>query len=163
MSNGIVASINQTIDYDTAEIVVRSLWDDTGGHRLSGILLEGRYRIEDVRDRTASKALAESNLARARDLLSRGSGTRQELDDAERELRLLAEKYPASDAQVELALLLLQQGKCGVDASRDAPSPQGRRRRCIPGRLRHTVPGRIPGHRLAQLLVHLVDQQLRAH
>ena len=36
----------------TAEIVVRSVWDDDGGHNLAGILLEGRYRIEDVRNRT---------------------------------------------------------------------------------------------------------------
>jgi len=37
---------------DSAEIVVRSLWDDNGGHMGSGILLEGRYHIEDVRNRT---------------------------------------------------------------------------------------------------------------
>lgn len=27
---------------DTAEAIVRSLWDEEGGHMLSGILLEGR-------------------------------------------------------------------------------------------------------------------------
>ncbi len=37
---------------DSAEIVVRSLWDDNGGHMGSGILMEGRYYIEDVRNRT---------------------------------------------------------------------------------------------------------------
>ncbi|MCS5539732.1 MAG: mechanosensitive ion channel family protein [Roseibacillus sp.] len=37
---------------DSAEIVVRSLWDDNGGHMGSGILMEGRYHIEDVRNRT---------------------------------------------------------------------------------------------------------------
>ena len=37
---------------DTADVVVRSLWDVTRGHLLSGVLIEGRYRIEDVRKRT---------------------------------------------------------------------------------------------------------------
>lgn len=37
---------------DSTNVVVRSLWDDNGGHMQSGILLEGRYRIDDVRDRT---------------------------------------------------------------------------------------------------------------
>ncbi len=36
----------------TEQIVVRSLWDDTRGHLLAGILVEGRYRIKDVRNRT---------------------------------------------------------------------------------------------------------------
>ncbi len=50
---------------DTAEIVVRSLWDDTGGHMGSGILLEGRYRIEDVRNRTKIRSEVLKNIARA--------------------------------------------------------------------------------------------------
>jgi hypothetical protein len=33
-------------------MVVRSLWDDARGHLLAGVLVEGRYRIADVRDRT---------------------------------------------------------------------------------------------------------------
>ena len=37
---------------DTADIVVRSLWDDERGHDLHGILVEGRYRIADIRSRT---------------------------------------------------------------------------------------------------------------
>ncbi|MEE9126125.1 MAG: mechanosensitive ion channel family protein [Planctomycetota bacterium] len=37
---------------DTAEVITRSLWDVTRGHLLSGVLMEGRYRISDVRDRT---------------------------------------------------------------------------------------------------------------
>ena len=41
---------------DTAEVVTRSLWDDTRGHLLSGILLEGRYRIENIRKRTAIRS-----------------------------------------------------------------------------------------------------------
>lgn len=40
----------------SAQVVVRSLWDDTGGHQLSGVLLEGRYRIDDVRKRTAIRS-----------------------------------------------------------------------------------------------------------
>ncbi len=36
----------------TAQIVVRSLWDDDRGHIAAGVLLEGRYRIADVRERT---------------------------------------------------------------------------------------------------------------
>ena len=37
---------------DTADVVVRSVWDTTRGHLLAGVLMEGRYRIEDVRNRT---------------------------------------------------------------------------------------------------------------
>ena len=37
---------------DTGEVLVRSLWDDNRGHLLAGVLVEGRYRIADVRDRT---------------------------------------------------------------------------------------------------------------
>ncbi|PID72655.1 MAG: hypothetical protein CSB34_00950 [Desulfobulbus propionicus] len=36
----------------TAQVVVRSLWDDRGGHQLAGVLLEARYYIDDVRKRT---------------------------------------------------------------------------------------------------------------
>lgn len=35
---------------------MRSLWDDTGGHALSGVLLEGRYRVRDVRGRTVIRS-----------------------------------------------------------------------------------------------------------
>jgi small-conductance mechanosensitive channel len=41
---------------DSIQIVVRSLWDDDRGHLLAGVLLEGRYRIEDVRKRTAIRS-----------------------------------------------------------------------------------------------------------
>lgn len=50
---------------DTAEIVVRSLWDDTGGHMGAGILLEGRYRIEDVRNRTKIRSEVLKNISKA--------------------------------------------------------------------------------------------------
>ena len=37
---------------ETANVVIRSLWDDDQGHLLSGVLVEARYKIEDVRKRT---------------------------------------------------------------------------------------------------------------
>jgi len=37
---------------DSSDMVVRSLWDDDGGHNLRGVLVEGRYKIADVRVRT---------------------------------------------------------------------------------------------------------------
>lgn len=40
----------------TAQIVVRSLWDDSQGHLMAGVLMEGRYRIENVRNRTAIRS-----------------------------------------------------------------------------------------------------------
>lgn len=40
----------------SATIVVRSLWDDTQGHLMAGVLVEGRYRIEDVRKRTVVRS-----------------------------------------------------------------------------------------------------------
>ena len=40
----------------SAQVVVRSLWDDSGGHQLAGVLLEGRYRIDNVRKRTAIRS-----------------------------------------------------------------------------------------------------------
>jgi len=55
---------------DSAEIVVRSLWDDNGGHMGSGILMEGRYHIEDVRNRT--KIRSEVLKSIKRDLAAAG-------------------------------------------------------------------------------------------
>ncbi len=46
----------------SAQVVVRSLWDDRGGHQLSGVLLEGRYRIENVRKRTGIRSTVLSNV-----------------------------------------------------------------------------------------------------
>ena len=37
---------------DSAEIVVRSLWDEESGVLGSGVLCEGRYKIENVKERT---------------------------------------------------------------------------------------------------------------
>lgn len=41
---------------DSAQVVIRSLWDDRGGHQLAGVLLEARYRIVDVRRRTTIRS-----------------------------------------------------------------------------------------------------------
>ena len=37
---------------NSAQIVIRSLWDDNQGHLLAGVLVEARYRIENCRKRT---------------------------------------------------------------------------------------------------------------
>ena len=50
---------------DTAEVIVRSLWHDDGGHMLSGILMEGRYRIANVRDRTKIRSVVLTNITKA--------------------------------------------------------------------------------------------------
>jgi len=36
----------------TAEVVVRSIWDQSRGILLSGALLEARYRVKEIRERT---------------------------------------------------------------------------------------------------------------
>lgn len=46
----------------TGQLVTRSLWDDVRGHLLSGILLEVRYRILDVRQRTAIRSIVLEKL-----------------------------------------------------------------------------------------------------
>ncbi len=46
----------QRVETGSPEIVIRSLWDDSRGHLLSGVLVEGRYRIKDVRKRTAIRS-----------------------------------------------------------------------------------------------------------
>ncbi len=50
---------------ETAEVIVRSLWDEGGGHMLSGILLEGRYRISDVRQRSKIRSVVLKNIVTA--------------------------------------------------------------------------------------------------
>ncbi len=51
----VINSIPEIIP-DTAQLVTRSLWDDNRGHLLSGILLEVRYRLIDVRNRTTIRS-----------------------------------------------------------------------------------------------------------
>lgn len=50
---------------ESATIVVRSLWDDTQGHLMAGVLVEGRYRIEDVRKRTVVRSEVLERLLKA--------------------------------------------------------------------------------------------------
>lgn len=49
----------------SAQVVVRSLWDDRGGHQLAGVLLEGRYRIDNVRKRTAIRSTVLSKVLKS--------------------------------------------------------------------------------------------------
>ena len=52
----------ETVLENSAEIVVRSLWHDDGGHMNSGILVEGRYRIADIRERTRIRSQVLKNI-----------------------------------------------------------------------------------------------------
>lgn len=42
----------------TVEVVLISMWDDTRGNLLPGLLFEGRYKVEDVRERTRIRSRA---------------------------------------------------------------------------------------------------------
>jgi small-conductance mechanosensitive channel len=50
-----IESCNKVIP-GSAQVVVRSLWDDKGGHQPAGVLLEGRYKIKNVRRRTSIRS-----------------------------------------------------------------------------------------------------------
>ena len=39
------------------KVIVRSIWDDARGLATAGVLLEGRYFLEDVRDRTKVRSI----------------------------------------------------------------------------------------------------------
>lgn len=60
----VVASFPEIVP-DTAQLVTRSLWDDARGHSLAGILLEVRYRIPDVRQRTTIRSIVLEKLLKA--------------------------------------------------------------------------------------------------
>ena len=47
---------------DTGQVLVRSLWDDGRGHLLAGVLLEGRYRLKDVRARSRIRSVVLTHL-----------------------------------------------------------------------------------------------------
>ncbi|NWK57447.1 mechanosensitive ion channel [Verrucomicrobiaceae bacterium N1E253] len=47
---------------ESSEVVVRSLWHDDGGHMHSGILVEGRYRIPNIRERTRIRSAVLKNI-----------------------------------------------------------------------------------------------------
>jgi len=51
-----IHSVDEVLE-DTADVVIRSLWDDDGGHNLSGVLVEGRYLLDDVRQRTQVRSM----------------------------------------------------------------------------------------------------------
>jgi small-conductance mechanosensitive channel len=53
---------SEGVNPDSAEVVIRSMWDDKGGHVLGGILLEGRYRIDEVSRRTRIRSGVLNNL-----------------------------------------------------------------------------------------------------
>ena len=57
----VVNSVPEIIP-NTAQLVTRSLWDDNRGHLLSGVLLEVRYRIPDVRARTGIRSIVLEKL-----------------------------------------------------------------------------------------------------
>ena len=59
-----IQSVKDVID-DTAQIVVRSLWDDSRGHLMAGVLIEARYRIEDVRNRTVIRSKVLEKILKA--------------------------------------------------------------------------------------------------
>ena len=68
---------------DTTQVLVRSLWDITRGHMLGGVLMEGRYRIQDVRDRTQIRSRVLSRLLQ--DLKAAGIPlARQQMEMVER-------------------------------------------------------------------------------
>ena len=58
-----ISSTDKVLD-GTAEVLVRSLWDVARGHVTGGILMEGRYRIVDVRDRTRVRSAVFEALMR---------------------------------------------------------------------------------------------------
>ncbi len=53
------------IDGDSVELLVRALWDQTGGHMHAGVLVEIRYLIAEVRHRTRIRSQALESLLSA--------------------------------------------------------------------------------------------------
>jgi len=51
--------------HEQTTIVIRSMWDDEMGHQMSGVLYEARYRLEDVKQRTAIRSEVLENLIKA--------------------------------------------------------------------------------------------------
>jgi len=55
--------VNQATDQvdgilpDTTSVIVRSIWDDEHGHQMSGVLFEARYRLVDVKQRSAIRSI----------------------------------------------------------------------------------------------------------
>ena len=61
IADGAIARTDGVIE-GSVEVVVRSLWDDARGHLTAGALVEGRYRIPDVRERTRVRSRVLKNL-----------------------------------------------------------------------------------------------------
>lgn len=61
LATDIINRTDGTLD-DTTEVVVRSLWDEESGALGSGVLMEGRYKISDVRERTRIRSRVLTNL-----------------------------------------------------------------------------------------------------
>ncbi len=59
-----ISSVDEVMT-DTVQMVTRSLWDDSKGHQMSGVLLEGRYRIKNVRKRTAVRSAVLDKILQA--------------------------------------------------------------------------------------------------
>lgn len=49
----------------SVEVVVRGVWDDARGHAAAGVLMEGRYRIQNVRERTRIRSRVLKSLLAA--------------------------------------------------------------------------------------------------
>ncbi len=49
---------------ETAEVVTRELWNTSQGHQTAGVLLELRYRVEDIRERTRIRSRVLESLLR---------------------------------------------------------------------------------------------------
>jgi len=60
----VIDAINRVdgIIKETTTIVIRSMWDDDGGHQLSGVLYEARYQLEDVTKRTPIRSEVLENI-----------------------------------------------------------------------------------------------------
>lgn len=60
----VIDAINKVdgIIRETTTIVIRSMWDDDGGHQLSGVLYEARYQLEDVTKRTPIRSEVLENI-----------------------------------------------------------------------------------------------------
>ena len=56
-----IEKIDGIID-GTTTVVIRSIWDDTQGHMLSGVLYEARYRLEDITQRTTLRSTVLESL-----------------------------------------------------------------------------------------------------
>ena len=64
VKKAVIEAINEVegIIKETTTIVIRSMWDDDGGHQLSGVLYEARYQLEDVTKRTPIRSEVLENI-----------------------------------------------------------------------------------------------------